>query len=394
MDVRLDRFRHALADPRLFAIAVAALASLLTSLLIGVAWAWQYATARDARIQDFGVATVRQLATLAVEPLLAADRIRLGALVTQLAAMPTVRLASVHTLDDQLVALAGDESLAGAHAFVESIAFEGEVAGYARITVEDAAIGESLVPGPAVWLMVALAVAGAALAAHFAYAALFEEDPVPDGDDAMPPDASARVELLTVVNFFNQNRIPAERRGAIVGDARARLERLVRSSTTRLVELPGTGWALCTTADGRDPDFAFAAFCTALAATELLDELNEGPDRLPGIELAFRCALLVSKTAFDTVDSLRTSDTLQDALVLSAAAPNGCVVASAEAFERLLRPERFVVEELANALLGELTSQRRGGGVVVSTIAESYRPAVDRLVAGAQPGTTSSPSTF
>lgn len=396
MDSNLTRFSFALADPRAFAITVAVAASLLTSLLIGVAWAWQNGSAREARIEDFGGATARQLATLAVEPLLANDRIRLGALVTQLADMPTVRTASVYTLDDVVVAMAGDETSAGTHAFVETIAFEGEVAGYARIAVEDAAVGASLTPGVAVWLMVALAAAGAGLAAHFAYAARFdEEDMAPEGLDEGDVDADARVAFLTIVNFFNQNRLPADRRSAILREARARLEHLARVTSSRLVDLPGTGWTLCTTADARDADFAFPAFCAALAAAELLDEMNADPDRLPGIELSFRFALLVAKSGFDSVDALRQSDTLQDALVLSATAPNGCVVASGDAFERLTRPERFVVEELSNTLLGELTSQRRGGGVVVSTIAESYRGALDRLLAGAgQPETTSSPSTF
>lgn len=396
MESNLTRFSGAVTDPRAFAITVAVAASLLTSLLIGIAWAWQNGSAREARIEEFGGATARQLATLAVEPLLANDRIRLGALVTQLADMPTVRTASVYTLDDAAVAMAGDETSAGTHAFVETISFDGEVAGYARIAVEDSAVGASPTPGVAVWLMVALAAAGAGLAAHFAYAARFDEaDMAPDDPEEGDVDADARVEFLTIVNFFNQNRLPADRRSAILREARARLERLARVTSSRLVDLPGTGWTLCTTADARDADFAFPAFCAALAAAELLDEMNADPDRLPGIELSFRFALLVSSSGFDSVDALRQSDTLQDALVLSATAPNGCVVASGDAFERLNRPERFVVEELSNSLLDELTSQRRGGGVVVSTIAESYRGALDRLLAGAgQTETTSSPSTF
>src|SRR5262249_34901159 len=98
------------------------------------------------------------------------------------------------------------------------------------------------------------------------------------------------------------------------------------------------------------------------------------------------------------MEDIRKSDALQDALVLSAVAPDGSVAASAEAFERLLRPERLIVDELSNAVLQSLSTERRDGCVIVSTIADTYRPGLDRFLDALprdQPaGTTSRPSTF
>jgi uncharacterized membrane protein affecting hemolysin expression len=159
MDVKPtgETIARALREPRGYAVAIAAFASLATSLLIGLAIAWQNARARETQVEQFGRATVKQLASLSVEPLIALDKIHLGVLVTRLADLDAVRLAAVLTLDDRVVATAGTESLEGAHEFTEPIGIEGEIAGYARVVVEDDAIGRSFSPGFAVWLMVVLA---------------------------------------------------------------------------------------------------------------------------------------------------------------------------------------------------------------------------------------------
>jgi len=387
MDVRQSAryVSRALREPRTFAIAVATAASLLTSLLVGAAWTWQNESARSAQIEEIGRSTVGQLASLSVEPLIALDRMRLAVLVTRLAELSTIRLASVLTLDDRVVALAGDESLAGATVYLEPITFEGEVAGYARVLVEDAAVGRSLDPGLPVWLVIALSAVGAALAAHFLQSWLFAEEPeAPDADDADAVEAPARdVEFLLVVNLFNQNLVPQPQRSEVLREARLRIERLSTASRARVLDLPGTGWIVRIPVVTSNNDHAFDAFCVALAIAEALDELNAEPSRPRGIELRFRLGLHIA-SPLDSDETLRQSDALHDALVLSAVAPDGSVAASEEAFERLLRPERLVVDELANAVLASLTTARRDGCVVVSTTADAYRPALERLLASVE----------
>jgi hypothetical protein len=383
MDVR--RIAAALAiprRPRSFAVAAAVVAAAVAAVLTSLAWAWQNDADRDRNVDDFGRATVRQLATLAMEPLLANDRIRLGVLVTQLAEMPTVRLASIVTVDDRIVAMAGREAAGDTRRFVEEIAFEGEIAGHARLDVAVSAVGASILPGAAVWLMAVLAAAGSGLAVYFLWLGRFEPSVVTPEAESPPTEPVGRVvDYLTVVNFFNQARLPSEQRVAVLRAARARLERLAARTRSRLVDLPGTGWVLASRENSRDPDFGFPTLCTALAAVEWLDELNGDPARLPGIELSFRLGVHVASPPFESVEALRQSDALQDALVLSAVAPTGCIAASTEAFERLPRPERLVVDELAHPMLQSLSTSRRDGCIVVSTIADAYRPALDRLLA-------------
>jgi len=398
MDVKPtgETIARALREPRGYAIAIAVLASLATSLLIGLAIAWQNARAREAQVEQFGRATVKQLASLSVEPLIALDKIHLGVLVTRLADLDAVRLAAVLTLDDRVVATAGTESLEGAHEFTEPIGIEGEIAGYARVVVEDDAIGRSFSPGFAVWLMVALAGLMAGFVANYSHIYLFEPRPVEPIDEADEATAEAALQFLTVVNFFNQNRINATQRAEVLRHARDRLERVASATRNRLLDLPGTGWILQSQAKASDGDAGFDAFCAALAAAELLDELNADATHNPGIELVFRFGLHTSEV-LASMDDIRKSDALQDALVLSAVAPDGSVAASAEAFERLLRPERLIVDELSNAVLQSLSTDRRDGCVIVSTIADAYRPVLDRLLDqlhGVQAGTTSRPSTF
>jgi uncharacterized membrane protein affecting hemolysin expression len=400
MDVsRSAALRHFLTtlEPRPFAIGAAVAASIVTSILVGLAWAWQNDAARDRSVEDFGRTTARQLATFAIEPLLANDRIRLGVLVTQLAEMPAVRQASIVTVDERVVATAGTEATEDTRLFVEEIAFDGEVAGHVRIHVEVSSIGASALPGPAAWLMALLSALGAGLAAHFLWLARFEPTAGPPevATDAPATEGGRPVEFLTVVNFFNQTRIPADRRADVLRAVRLRLERLAITTGSRLIELPGTGWVLASCEQSRDTDFGFPAICTALAAVESLDELNGAPGRLPGIELSFRVGMHTASPPFDSADALRQSDALQDALVLSAVAPTGCLAASADAFERLPRPERLVVDALVHPMLQSLTTSRRDGCVVVSTIADAYRGTLDRLLERiGQDATTSSPSTF
>ena len=110
----------------------------------------------------------------------------------------------------------------------------------------------------------------------------------------------------------------------------------------QLLDLPGTGWLVTFEADMAESDYAFGVVLKALAAAELLDELNEGDHLPPGLELIFRFGLHDIDRPEHLLD-LRHSDAAADGIVLSAVAPDGCIATSESTFERVLRPERLVV---------------------------------------------------
>ncbi|NJN51166.1 MAG: hypothetical protein HC809_04685 [Gammaproteobacteria bacterium] len=195
------------------------------------------------------------------------------------------------------------------------------------------------------------------------------------------------------MNLFNLNRIAMAERPRVLERARAHLDQISRQGAGRVLELPGTGWLMVFNADSTDTDHAFRVVVHALLAAEALDELNEEDLTADRLELVFRFGLHdMSPPASDT--ELRRSDELADAVVLSAVAPAGCVAASESCFERILRPERLVADELVNPVLSSLATARTDGCVVISTTADTYRPALDRAFEVFRQATTSSPSTF
>ena len=82
--------------------------------------------------------------------------------------------------------------------------------------------------------------------------------------------------------------------------------------------------------------------------------------------------------------------------MLSAVAPEGSIAASHDAFERLSRPERFIVEEQSNPILRTLTTTSHDSCVIVSAVADAYGASLDRQteLLRAQEDSTSTPSTL
>jgi hypothetical protein len=89
-------------------------------------------------------------------------------------------------------------------------------------------------------------------------------------------------------------------------------------------------------------------------------------------------------------------DAIADTVVLSAVAPEGSIAASRDAFERLSRPERFIVDEQTNPILRTLSTAAHDSCVIVSAVADAYGAALDHQaeLLRAQEDSTSTPSTF
>ncbi len=380
-----------LREPRRFAVVIAAGAAVITNLLIGVAWAWQADVARSEHIQALGQASAAQLATLSVEPLIAVDAIRLGVLTTRLASLPTIRLAAIHTLDDRVVALAGSETRDGGHEFKAPIEFENDTAGYARIVLDDDAISGGLSLGPVVALMAVVSIMACAFLGHL-LAVTYANTGTEQSVESEAPKTVRRTYLL-VVNLFNLNRVPIAERASILARCRERLDRLASRAHARVMELPGTGWLVVFETDVAAADRAFRVVLHALLGAEVLDELNADNHTGARLELVFRFGLHdMEAPGSDT--ELKRSDELADAVVLSAVAPDGCVAVSESTFERVLRPERLIADELTNPVLSSLATTRTDACVVISTTADTYRHALDRELHEFHEATTSSPSTF
>jgi hypothetical protein len=111
--------------------------------------------------------------------------------------------------------------------------------------------------------------------------------------------------------------------------------------------------------------------------------------------MKFRFGVHLTTRTDDTPTDVN-SDAVQDTVVLSAVAPEGSIAASHDAFERLPRPERFIVEEQTNPILRTLATTAHDSCVIVSAVADAYGAALDHQaeLLRAQEDSTSTPSTL
>jgi class 3 adenylate cyclase len=195
------------------------------------------------------------------------------------------------------------------------------------------------------------------------------------------------------VNLFNLITLPTQERITVLHDVRRRTALVGRQHGAIITELPNAGVLLTFTQ--ADDDQCFKVLCAALLLAEMLDEMNELRHAAERVELKFRFGVHTS-TCDNDGTAAPHPDAVADALMLSAVAPEGTIATSREAFEQLSRPERFVVEELANPLLKTLTTSVHDQCVIVSAAADAYGAALDRQgeLLRAQADSISTPSTF
>jgi uncharacterized membrane protein affecting hemolysin expression len=392
--------RNALTKRRWQATLLAVCASLLTALLLGVSWYRSVEGARGARMAQFGNAAAAQLAALAIEPLITLDRIRLGVLAMRMSELPELESVTIVTVDDRIVANAGPRPAADVALFTHPVEFDGAVAGYVQVAIAKDAFSES---GFATTYLLLPALIGALLAAAAGYLvglrldAADAEAALDDSPDASGDLPTTETEWLLTINLFNLIALPGPERTSVLTDVRRRTALVARQHDATISELPNTGFLLGfhDAVPEPDPDQCFKVLCAALLLAEMLDELNESRHLATRPELKFRFGVHVATRSSDAVDK-SNADAIHDTLVLSAVAPEGSIAASREAFERLPRPERFVVEDLANPILKTLTTSAHDRCVIVSAAADAYGAALDRQaeLLRAQDDSISTPSTF
>ncbi len=386
--------RDALTRRRWQATLLALCASLLTALLLGGSWYRSVEDARSARMAQFGNAAAAQLAALAIEPLITLDRIRLGVLATRMSELPEIESVTIVTVDDRIVANAGARPLADTPLFTHDVEFEGAVAGYVQIAIASDAFSAS---GFATPYLLLPALIGALLSAVAGYLLGLRLDAVPELDASadsieLPPPGEI-TEWLLAVNLLNLMALPGNDRSDVLAEVRRRATRVARQHGAIASDLSNIGILLTFTDD--EPDQCFRVLCAALLLAESLDNFNEALHLAARPEMKFRFGAHVATRASDTPADTN-SDAVQDTVVLSAVAPEGSIAASHDAFERLPRPERFIVDELTNPILRTLTTASHESCVIVSAVADAYGAALDHQaeLLRSQEDSTSTPSTL
>ena len=395
MDVKpmWPNVRDALTRRRWQATVLAVCASLLTALLLGVSWYRSVEDARSARMAQFGSAAAAQLAALAIEPLITLDRIRLGVLATRMSELPELSSVTIVTVDDRIVANAGTRQLADTPLFSHAVEFEGAVAGYVQIAIAPDAFSAS---GFATAYLLLSALIGALLSAVAGYLLGLRIDSVPEltpANDTIEAAPPAITQWLLTVNLLNLMTLPSAERSTVLTDVRRRAAFIARQHGAIESDLANIGILLTFPDD--EADQCFRVLCAALLLAETLDDLNRARHLAARPEMKFRFgAHVVTRLGDAGADA--NSDAITDTIVLSAVAPEGSIAASREAFERLSRPERFVVESLSNPILQTLTTAAHDSCVIVSAVADAYGAALDRQaeLMRAQEDSTSTPSTL
>jgi len=386
--------RDALTRRRWQATLLALCASLLTALLLGVSWYRSVEDARSARMAQFGNAAAAQLAALSIEPLITFDRIRLGVLATRMSELPEIESVTIVTVDDRIVANAGTRPLADTPLFTRDIEFEGVVAGSVQIAIAGDAFSASGFAPPYLLLPALIC---ALLSAVAGYLLGLRLDAVPEleapADTVEPEQAAESTVWLLAVNLLNLMALPGKERADVLAEVRRRATRVARQHGAIASDLSNIGVLLMFGDD--DPDQCFKVLCAALLLAESLDNFNEALHIAARPEMKFRFGVHLTTQPSDAPADAN-SDAVQDTVVLSAVAPEGSIAASHDAFERLPRPERFIVEEHTNPILRTLATAAHDSCVIVSAVADAYGAALDHQaeLLRAQEDSTSTPSTL
>ncbi len=397
--------------PAAYLITILALiASLMTSVLIAVHWQASLSTFDQGRLDRFGQAMSAQLAALAVEPLIAGDRVRLGVLAQRMSEFPEIESVRIYTIDNRVVAEAGARPRSDSLNYQHAIGFEETLAGYVGITVDPAvfrtASALSRLWLPALLMLALSAALGYGLGRHLELRGTRPNADNPSEQPAPAAEPVQRAQYLVLINLFNQLALPSAQRSHVLGRCRSRVELVARLYRGQCVEVPGTGLLLLLSQQD-ETDFCFRALCAALLCADLLEELNDGEFAGLTPRLAFRFGLhLVTAPGdisgaqtppwIETPAALIDSDLCADAVLLSALAGNGAIALSADAFASLERPDRCLWQHQRAPVLATLNTAIPGICTLVSDLTDAYRVLLDNEVELllAQSGSTARPSTF
>lgn len=344
-------------------------ATALTGL--GLILLWSLTSEEEARIDQFGTAIVGALSSQAVEPLVNRDLIHLGVLINRATALPTVKGASVHGMDNEPLALSGD--LTSGRAFSEQVVGNGRSLGVLRIHIDesrfDTGLSFSFVLASVLWVaLVPLVVLGASQISRSALDFRINRK-VPEAPTeilAALPEPDPEPCYLVAVNLFNQLSLTPEQRSRELSFTRMTAERVAALHHGEVLDLPGTGLLLAF-GGGHSDDRPFHVLCAAFALCRLLADA----------ESLGRYRLGVHMLTLEPDEELSvSSDPVKDAAILSALAKDNTIVASRTLIDQVPYTQRLVLEEMQHPLLDQLETV--GGGAI---LAKALAPPHDDLIA-------------
>jgi hypothetical protein len=345
------------------------LATALTGL--GLVMLWSLEGDEEAHIDQFGVAIVGALSSQVVEPLVARDLIHLGVLINRVTALPAVKGASVHGMDNEPLALSGE--LNRGRTFSEQVVGNGRSLGVLRIHIDesrfDSGLSFSFLLASLVWVALAPLVVLGASQISLSALDFRSSRSIPEETAellATLPEPDPEPCYLITVNLFNQLSLTPDQCARELSFTRMTAERVAALHHGEVLELPGTGLLLAF-GGGHSDDRPFHVLCAAFALCQLLADA----------ESLGRYRLGVHVLTLEPDEELSvSSDPVKDAAILSALAKDNTIVASAALIEQVPYQQRLVLEDTRHPLLEEL--ETIGNGAVV---AKALAPPHDDLIA-------------
>lgn len=345
------------------------LATALTGL--GLILLWSLSSDEEAHIDQFGSAIAGALSSQVVEPLVTRDLIHLGVLINRVSALPAVKGASVHGMDNEPLALSGE--LNSGRTFSEQVVGNGRSLGVLRIHIDEArfdtGLSASFLLASALWVaLVPLVVLGASQISLSALDFRANRAAQQEAAEILAalPEPEPEPCYLVAVNLFNQLSLTPDQCSRELAFARMTAERVAALHHGEVLTLPGTGLLLAF-GGGHSDDRPFHVLCAAFALCRLLADAES----LGRYRLGLHMLTLEPDEEVSVSD-----DPVKDAAILSALAKDNSIVASAALVEQVPYQQRLVLEEMRHPLLEEL--ETIGGG---AALARALAPPHDDLIA-------------
>ena len=363
------------------ALVVAAVGGYIAAFVVATA-AWSLVDAqRSAADRDrFGDALAKDLAHLAVDPLMRQDRVGLGLLAKRLAERPQVAHIAVYTVDGQPFVVVGDP-MRDTHPYSEPVALDNTVVGNVRVTLHGGAFGLPVARLLALtwwhWL-----VGIALLAAGF----LGGVEVLARRQHAASTGDEERDAYLLIANLFHRAPMSNDERQAAIERSLAIAERIATRFRGEAAPLPNTG-VVMTFGDIDHPDRAFEAVCAALLLRRLSSTITPFESRREGetafVSGPFRYAVdLATRLPPSANDPrLASAESVRGIKLLSALAPDGGLVIGNSCKASIERPERLLLDAFENPAAKLLSpGAATPGGIVRGVVSSEH----DRLDQAAQ----------
>ena len=359
------------------AIALAAVVGYVAAFAVAmIAWQRVDAERSAADMDRFGVALARDLAHLAVDPLMRQDRVGLGLLAKRMAERAQVERIAVYTLDGQPFIVVGDSVARDSRPYTQPVAVEDSVVGDVRVTLNRAAFGlpAQRLAATTWWYWLA----GLALLAAGAYgcaAVLVRRR------SAKPADEERDAYLL-VANLFRRVPMSDDERRAAIERSLAIAGLIAARFRGEAAELPNTGLVMVF-ADTDRPERAFEAVCAALLLRRLSSIVTpfetRGDDETAFVAVPFRYALDLAYRLPRSVEDplLAKAKPVRGVTLLSALAPDGGLVLGETARASIERAERLLLDPFDNPAAKLLSADAATPGGIVRGVASSEQAWLD-----------------